>query len=263
LADLGAEPDGEHVQHLLVGAVRVRPGHVRLDVAGVLLELLHLVAQLGDLRRGVDAALAEQRPDQGAPRQVGHHLDLPRRGGHEAGALAQLGMPDLAGDLGDAVEERGDHLAVLAEHLVAEGDVGDAAGLVEVVDLLAERFQPLEPFEGGTERGDRVRVVALEAALEAGEGVVGVAPGLVVALDVDGDDAALADQLDGGPGALVLEGLEQPAGSIGGGGQPRLTADLVGVVREADALERDPYGERGQGRDHEHRQLVADRHASQ
>jgi hypothetical protein len=201
--------------------------------------------------QGVDADLAPEHA-QGGDLPVGQVDDL--------GPSAQVALLDRGGHLVGAGEERSDEPGVAVEHALAGRQVGQRAGGVVGVD------PPADGAEVGGQAGHRRSErppgglgAAVEQALESGQRGVGPPPGLVVALDEQVGLGIDADELDGGPGLLVLEADQQPAGPVGRHRQRGLLADRAALALDVGDLqtERDDRGHQGQA--HRRRQLACDR----
>ncbi len=216
------------------------PGHRPLDQAGEALVELRRVGVVDHpvirrLRRQqrrvvpvpqhlagggrVDLVAVVDAPVAGAHDEVhaGHvheQLDGAAGGVDQLGARPQRLVVDRPGDLVGGVEQRPDHGDVAVVHLLGEllvlrGAVGGRRGDV-VVDVGPQRLQPLQALEGGGEDGRHLGARLLGLALEGGQRLVGVAPGLGIALDRGGDaEGVRPDEVDRGPGALALQLVDE------------------------------------------------------
>ena len=221
-----------------------------------------------DLGRGVEPRAVGRRDvaDHGA-RELGQDLDLAGGRVGQLGALAQLGVVDGQGDPGRGVEDRLDHRRVAVEGLLAElavvGDVPHGHGGDVGVDVGAELVELVELVEDGAVGGRDRPALGLDQLAELHDGLVGVGPRLLVALDHHGHRARVPHQVDAGPRALVLQRGDEARRTGGRDGQVGLLAHLAPVVDRLDHLEHRHHTE-GEQRDGQGgSELQADGYAAQ
>ncbi len=168
-----------------------------------------------------------------------------------------------ASDTVSAAEKNGcDHVGVPLEDRVGEPDVEGGPRRGVRVDVGADRLEVVEAGEGVAERLLHRRVGVLDLLAEGGDRLVGVGARLVVAGDRHGHRGE-ADQLDRGPGPLVLERPEQAGRPDRRPGDVGLAVDLVHPACRLGELEGAHDGQRREWQRQGARQLQANRDSSQ